>query len=93
MSHLGNDAVIEQIRDEVAEMSHKEKVLTLLEYFYEAGLTIEVTVGHEIAFNRKYADAGGYHIGGVTVPYGDMSGLDAKVAQALFDRLPDGGDE
>ncbi|HCO13097.1 MAG TPA: hypothetical protein DIT46_02855 [Gemmatimonadetes bacterium] len=26
MSHPGNDAVIEQIRDQVAEMSHVEKV-------------------------------------------------------------------
>jgi len=26
MSHPGNDAVIEQIRDQVAEMSHLEKV-------------------------------------------------------------------
>ena len=93
MSHPGNDAVIEQIRDEIAEMSHKEKVMTLLEYFYERGITIEVTVQTGFAFNRENADAGGYHIGGVTVPYGDMSDLDASVAQALFDARPDGGDE
>jgi len=30
MSHLGNDAVIEQIRDQVAEMSRQEKLDTVL---------------------------------------------------------------
>jgi hypothetical protein len=30
MSHLGNDAVIEQIRDEIAEMSRQEKLDTVL---------------------------------------------------------------
>ena len=93
MSHIGNDAVIDQIRDQVAEMSHKEKVMTLLEYIYDSGRTINTTIQTSIAFNRENAVMGGYDIGGITVPYGEMSGLDAKVAHALIEALPDGGDE
>jgi hypothetical protein len=42
MSHPGNDEVYERIATDVSEMSHREKVMTLLEFFYDSGLWIRM---------------------------------------------------
>ena len=40
MSHEGNDELRERFAEDVQEMSHREKVMTLLGFFYDSDLWI-----------------------------------------------------
>ena len=40
MSHEGNDELRERFAEDVQEMSHREKVMTLLGFFYDSGMWI-----------------------------------------------------
>ena len=42
MSHEGNDELRERFAEDVQEMSDREKVMTLLGFFYDSGLWITV---------------------------------------------------
>ena len=42
MSHEGNDELRERFAEDVQEMSHRERVMTLLGFFYDSGLWIIV---------------------------------------------------
>lgn len=47
MSHEGNDELRERFAEDVQEMSHREKVMTLLGFFYDSGMWITVD-GHPV---------------------------------------------
>ena len=77
MSHPGNDAVIEQIRDEVAEMSQDEKVDMVYAHL----------VGDQPVHKRDL-----YFQMALYSP-SDEGFVDETVAEILIEALPDGGDE
>jgi hypothetical protein len=51
MSHEGNDELRERFAEDVQEMSHREKVMTLLGFFYDSGLWITVDTDPVIRIN------------------------------------------
>ena len=51
MSHKGNDELRERFAEDVQEMSHREKVMTLLGFFYDSGLWITVDADPVIRTN------------------------------------------
>ena len=85
MSHPGNDAVIEQIRDHVAEMSLDDK-MALAESYVK--LTPRASVSTEVLFSMKrFIDSNGEsNEDRITL-------LDDWVKDILIEALPDGGDE
>ena len=42
MSHEGNDELRERLAEDIQEMSHREKVMTLLGFMYDSGMWITV---------------------------------------------------
>tara|TARA_R110000824_G_scaffold8917_4_gene40491 strand:+ start:1014 stop:1319 length:306 start_codon:yes stop_codon:yes gene_type:complete len=42
MSHAGNDELRERFAEDAQEMSHREKVMILMGFFYDSGLWITV---------------------------------------------------
>jgi len=47
MSHEGNDELRERFAEDVQEMSHREKVMTLLGFYFDSGMWITVD-GHPV---------------------------------------------
>jgi hypothetical protein len=61
MSHEGNDEIRERIAEDIQEMPHREKVMTLLGFFYDSGLWItadvdELVPTHPTKFHRSHGD-------------------------------------
>ena len=81
MSHLGNDAVIEQIRDELAEMSQDEKIEIAISSFSTSPQTRDL-------YRRWILSWGGGQAGEALEQQ-----LDKTVADFLLETWPEGGDE
>lgn len=91
MSHPGNDEIRERIATDIEEMSHREKVMTLLEFFYDSGLWISTDVDelfqtNPIKFHRSHGDG----ISGRMDAQERLDTLDNLLTEVLFTTHSDG---
>ena len=88
MSHSGNDEIREQIANDIQEMSHRDKVMTLLGFFYDSGLWIKADVdelfaAHPTKFHQSHGN--GTSREGKMDAQKRLDNLDRLLTEVLFD--------
>jgi hypothetical protein len=88
MSHSGNDKIREQIANDIQEMSHRDKVMTLLGFFYDSDMWItadfdELSLVRPTKFHQSHGD--GTSREGKVDAQKRLDNLDRLLIEVLFD--------